>query len=334
MMDAKDDLALVPVNGAMESWEGAAARGLARRRNREGIIKEVLVPGQDYGTIPGTKKPILFKAGAEKINDSLNLYPTFERIQVVEDWDRPLFHYAYRCTLRHRGTEIAIATGIGSCNSMEEKYRWRNTERICPKCGKPAIIKGKEEYGGGWLCWPNKGGCRAKFDDGDQVIEGQQIGKVPNEEVYSLVNTVDKMAQVRALKGATRNLGFSDHFEDLDDDGAPVGEASGATTATPAKTVEQPKRKDGAQVGPSWTGFITEITTKTGTKKNGQPWTLFEIHGEPDVLICTFETKIADQAHAFRESGERVRIPFTMTAQGGKNAQSIAAAPAEEGVPA
>jgi hypothetical protein len=333
-MTGSHDLAIIPDAGALESWEGAAARGLARRQNREGIIKQVLVKDQDYGTIPGTKKPILFKAGAEKINDSLNLYPTFERIQVVEDWDRPLFHYAYRCTLRHRGTDIPIATGIGSCNSMEEKYRWRNLDRTCPTCGKSTVFKGKEERGGGWFCWKAKGGCGRTFNDGDATIEGQAVGKVLNEEIYSIVNTIDKMAQVRAMKGATRNLGFSDHFEDLDDDGAPVGEASGATPAAAAKTVEQPKRKDGAQAPPSWTGFITEITTKTGTKKNGQPWTLFEIHGDPDVLICTFDTKIADQAQAFRDTGEQVTIPFTITSQGGKNAVSIAAAPADESVPA
>ena len=35
----------------------------------------------------------------------------------------------------------------------------------CPKCGAEAIIKGKEEYGGGWLCWKEKGGCNAKFTE-------------------------------------------------------------------------------------------------------------------------------------------------------------------------
>jgi len=34
----------------------------------------------------------------------------------------------------------------------------------CPECGvTSAIIKGKEEYGGGWLCFAKKGGCGAKF---------------------------------------------------------------------------------------------------------------------------------------------------------------------------
>jgi len=35
----------------------------------------------------------------------------------------------------------------------------------CPKCGKVGtIIKGREEYGGGFLCFAKKGGCGAKFE--------------------------------------------------------------------------------------------------------------------------------------------------------------------------
>ena len=34
---------------------------------------------------------------------------------------------------------------------------------LCPLCGKDAIIQGKPEYGGGWLCYKQKGGCGAKF---------------------------------------------------------------------------------------------------------------------------------------------------------------------------
>jgi hypothetical protein len=40
----------------------------------------------------------------------------------------------------------------------------------CPKCGKDAIIKGKEEYGGGYLCFKKKGGCGAKFKTLNDLI--------------------------------------------------------------------------------------------------------------------------------------------------------------------
>lgn len=35
----------------------------------------------------------------------------------------------------------------------------------CPHCGAVgAIIQGKPEYGGGWLCYKKKGGCGAKYE--------------------------------------------------------------------------------------------------------------------------------------------------------------------------
>src|SRR3972149_5854697 len=132
----------------LTEWGGAAKRGLEARQERERIIGSVLKEGIDYGTIPGTPKPTLYKAGAEKIADSLNLYPDYQPIQVVEDFEKPLFFYRYRCLLRQRGSEAIVATGIGSCNSMEDRYRYRKAERKCPKCGQAAIIKGKAEYGG------------------------------------------------------------------------------------------------------------------------------------------------------------------------------------------
>ena len=36
----------------------------------------------------------------------------------------------------------------------------------CPNCeNTDAVIKSKEEYGGGWCCWSNKGGCGLNFQD-------------------------------------------------------------------------------------------------------------------------------------------------------------------------
>lgn len=168
-----------------EEWTGAADRGLRAREERAAIVARILIPGVDFGIIPGTPKPTLLKPGAEKIVDSLNLYPDYERVGCVEDWDKPLFHYAYRCILKARGTDSIVATGIGSCNTMEARYRWREGKRKCPKCGEEAIIKGKEEYGGGWLCFAKKGGCGTKFKVGDQTIEGQKVGRTPNDDIHS-----------------------------------------------------------------------------------------------------------------------------------------------------
>lgn len=44
--------------------------------------------------------------------------------------------------------------------------RTEATGNACPKCGKvKPVIKGKEEYGGGWVCFKKKGGCGATWQD-------------------------------------------------------------------------------------------------------------------------------------------------------------------------
>jgi hypothetical protein len=113
----------------------------------------------------------------------------------------PFFYYLYRCQL-YRG-DLLVAEADASCNSRETKYRYREAQRICPVCGQSAIIKGKEEYGGGWICFKKKGGCGAKFSTGDASIESQTVGRIFNPDIADQVNTIQKMSQKRALVAAT-----------------------------------------------------------------------------------------------------------------------------------
>jgi len=170
------------------------------------FTKTVMVKDQDYGTIPGVQKPCLYKAGAEKLSSLFGLAPAFELIEKREDWTgretngEPLFYYFYKCKL-YRGGEL-VGEADGSCNSWEKKYRYRDGKRKCPKCGGEFIITGKAEYGGGFLCFAKKGGCGAKFKDGDESITKQSIQAVPNPDIPEVINTVQKMAQKRSLVAA------------------------------------------------------------------------------------------------------------------------------------
>jgi hypothetical protein len=170
------------------------------------FVSRVLRKEIDYGVIPGTEKRTLLKPGAEKLTTFFGLSTRFELLERIEDWTgeghggEPFFYYLYRCRL-FRG-DVLIAEGDASCNSREAKYRWREAQRACPACGVAAIIKGREEYGGGWVCFKKKGGCGAKYPDGDQTIESQQTGRVFNPDIADQVNTIQKMAQKRSLVGA------------------------------------------------------------------------------------------------------------------------------------
>ena len=197
---------------------------LATYQMKADFIKSVLKEGTDYGKIPGAgDKPALFKPGAEKMMTFFSLAPVFEDVQTLEDWTgdthagEPFFYYRQRCKL-YNGPRL-VATADGSCNSWEKKYRYRAGERKCPACGKPTIIKGKEEFGGGWICFAKKGGCGSKFKAGDKAIEGQETGQVKNPDVAEQVNTILKMAQKRALVAATLiATNVSDYFtQDVED---------------------------------------------------------------------------------------------------------------------
>lgn len=187
------------------------------------VVHANLIEGQDYGVIPGTSKPTLLKPGAEKITKLLGLCDHYEIIDRQEDWEKPFFRYLIKCQLVPASSDIVISEGFGECNSMESKYRWRDSKRKCPQCGAEAIIKGKEEFGGGWICFRKTGGCGAKWNDGAAEIEDQKIGRVENEDIFSQVNTLIKMAKKRSLVDAALSAGrlsnvFTQDMEDTRED--------------------------------------------------------------------------------------------------------------------
>jgi hypothetical protein len=160
------------------------------------LMRSVMQDGQHYGVVPGTDKPTLLKAGAEKLGFVFRLVAEYD----VKETDLGDGHREYRvlCTVKKMGTGEMAGQGVGICSTMESKYRYRNAARKCPACGAATIIKGKEEYGGGWLCWKKKGGCGAAFQDGDQSIEGQPQGKIDNPDIADVYNTVLKIGKKRA----------------------------------------------------------------------------------------------------------------------------------------
>lgn len=251
MSESKDlavrEQALAPrTSGAILTREALKEAAEQRRLLGEYVATQ-MVDGTDFGTIPGTEKrgadgkPLpnrtLLKPGAEKLVDLFRCTPKFKLLERIEDFDRGLYAYTFRVQLYQRDAEAVLAEGYGSANSREGRYRWRNASRKCPSCGKETIIKGKEEYGGGYLCFAKKGGCGAKFGDHDKAVVDQPIGKTENDDIATLANTILKMAKKRALvDGAIALARVSDLFtQDVEDLGdalqgsAPPRESAGAS---------------------------------------------------------------------------------------------------------
>ncbi|KKL22983.1 hypothetical protein LCGC14_2429980 [marine sediment metagenome] len=187
------------------------------------LMKSVMVESKDgseghYGIIPGTKKPTLYKAGAEKIGLLLRLAPSFSREKL---WDGPHLTIFSECTLTSITTGVVIATAGAVCTSKETKYAFRQATRLCPDCDKDTIIKGREEYGGGWVCFKKQDGCGAKFPDDDKRMTEQSGERKENPNLPDTYNTVLKMADKRAYVAATLfGTAASDIFtQDVEDFG-------------------------------------------------------------------------------------------------------------------
>jgi len=207
--------------------------------------------GGDYGVIPGTKKKTLLKSGAEKLCEIYGLADDYEVMSTVENWDTGLFDYTLKCVLKSRRDDSIVGTGVGSCSTFESKYRWREQQKTCPSCGIAAIIPAKDFSGqgkpAGWLCWAKKGGCGAKFANGDKTIEEQPVGRMQNPDIIDAKNTALKMAKKRAkidaVIGVTRSSGiFTQDMEDVPPvvAAAPVAQKAAETSqaAPPATTVD------------------------------------------------------------------------------------------------
>ena len=185
------------------------------------FIERVLAKEVDYGPIPGSDKPALKKPGAEKMANLYGLAPTFDDVETIEDWSgsdhagEPFFYYRQKCKL-WKGDRL-VASADGSCNSWEKKYRYRQSERVCPNCGQATIFKSKNKPE--FYCWQKKGGCGATFPLTDKRITEQEVGQIRNPDVAEQVNTILKMAQKRALVAAVLIATCaSDYFtQDIED---------------------------------------------------------------------------------------------------------------------
>jgi hypothetical protein len=92
------------------------------------LVRQNLQDGKDFGTIPGTSKPTLYKPGAEKILMLMGLQSTYEILDSTRDFKDGFFQYQVRCTLKKNG--MIITQGLGACNSKEKKYQSQSAFNI------------------------------------------------------------------------------------------------------------------------------------------------------------------------------------------------------------
>lgn len=110
-------------------YEGRMATVEAKRMNYSvavpGGTEMILKRGVDFGVIPKTKKPSLYKAGAEKIAFAYGLMQRYTIESKIEEWVQdPMFYYLVRCDLVKllpTGQEVIFTSGYGSANTKEKR---------------------------------------------------------------------------------------------------------------------------------------------------------------------------------------------------------------------
>lgn len=214
------------------------------------IMSNVMKLDEHYGTIPGTNKPSLYKPGAEKLGFTFRLRPEYEiRRSDVGNGHR---EYEVVCTLYHIPTGQSVGQGVGSATTMEGKYRYRKGDLLCSECGAAAIIKGKQEFGGGWICYQKKGGCGKKWTDKDNPFEGINTDRVEHDNPADYYNTILKMAKKRAhvdaiLTATAASDIFTQDVEDMPEV-IPGAKKEAMTTADKPPLQEPGKKADGPNI--------------------------------------------------------------------------------------
>lgn len=171
------------------------AKTLGKISQFQSIVQQTLKNGHDYGEVGGVTKPTLLKPGAEKILMLMGLTSEYNIIEKIEDYDKGIFAYTIKCILLKNNRKVT--EGVGSCNSKEDKYRWRWVKENDLPIGI------------------DKSTTKSKVDNW-----GKTKYKIENDDICSQANTILKMAKKRAQIDATLTVAslseiFTQDVEDM-----------------------------------------------------------------------------------------------------------------------
>jgi hypothetical protein len=233
------------------------------------VMSAVMKEKEHYGVIPGTgNKPSLLKPGAEKLGFVFRLVPRFE--VTLRDMGEGHREYEIICNLEQVHTGRFFGSGVGTCSTLESKYRYRS-EVLTDADGNPHPVPS--------VYWKNRnhdllGGPQfsAKKQDGQWVIAHRVEHTDPADYYNTCLKMAKKRAHVDAILTATAASDiFTQDVEDMvDDKGAStVAKPIAKQAATPGTLTPQETKIQG--VLKSW-----EYTDKNDPKK---VWYKGEING-------------------------------------------------------
>lgn len=261
------------------------------------VMADVMIKDVHYGTIPGTQKPTLYKAGSEKILATFRIAAYPKEIEDLSTFDEIRYRVKVH-GVAMENEQVLFGVGIGECSSNEEKYKWRK-----PVCDEEFNETPEDRKR---LKWFKGYGDKPPYQQ-------KQIRTNPSD----VANTVLKMAKKRGQIDMTLTAtGASDVFDqDLED----LPEGLVGEVAEKKPPVKAPQKKAAAPKEAEQVANVKVITVgqKDGTK-DGKPYTVYTIFDENDVKYGTFDAKLVNIAEDAKEAGSIVTIRYTVGQYGNK----------------
>ncbi len=305
------------------------------------VMREVMQVDQHYGVIPGSAKPSLFQPGAQKLMLTFRLRAIIDPdrdIKVVELGNGHCEVRSFVHICNSAGEELA--TGVGSCSTMEAKYRYRGGVKLPldPPVKVPTDYWNKRNAGApreelvALLGGPGR--APAKIDGQWLVCEVGE--KMENPDIADVRNTVLKMSVKRAtIHGVLAATAASDIFtQDIEDlpvemvghqqkQPEPVKQPERTSEAKPPQQ-EQPAQQEAPKPTPpveveqeNGEGGVVKVTVesviagKSGTTKAGKPWQSYRIVAGGN-NYSTFSKNVADRADEYRTAGKLASLTYKM----------------------
>jgi hypothetical protein len=288
----------------------------ARMETITRVMANVLEDGKDYGKIPGTDKPTLFKPGAEKLMLTFQMAAARPTIEDLSNADEVRYRVAVPIEAQD-GRVLAV--GLGEASSNEEKYRWRRP--VCDEefADTPEHLRREKWFRG---------------RSGEKNWKGKQLRTSPAD----VANTILKMAHKRAfVHGTLLATGASSVFnQDLEDFTAELRESlldDDEKGSTPAKQVTRASAATGAAATtaapaakePNGNGGklsdarqVKDVRT-FGPKKDNFALTLDSDPNE----YTTKDAKLALELEQFKGTDHKIRVRYEDNEWKGKTYHNI-----------
>jgi hypothetical protein len=226
----------------------------AQRTQIEQLMAAAMKKEIDYGTIPGTPKPTLYKPGSEKLLSMFHLAAK----PVVDDLSTPdCMRYRVFVQVTEMGTGRYLGEGVGEASSAESKYQWRSVVcseewQMTPEDRRRVIWK-KGAYSNG-----KQGAAYAV----------QQVRTCMEDVANTILKMAKKRAQIDAVLTVTAASDvFMQDAQEIIDAGIDMGGDGDAATGGEPAPASRPATLQPKQSAPAATQQTAQQTAQSAPQQ-------------------------------------------------------------------